>query len=123
MHQDRNQGDDPNKRKVSSDNSKDEEKKLSDQPGQIMINKKKKFRKTEAQNIDFGHKFLMHKDIAGKKVIACGSFYNDTTSIDQQIHEAVEDAKSMTMEEAKKKFTTPLISVGFQATGVKVLED
>ncbi len=74
------------------------------------------------QTIDFGHKFLMHKDLAGKKVIACGSFYNDTTSVDQQIHEAVEDAKSMSMEEAKKKFTTPLISVGFQATGVKVLE-
>ncbi len=74
------------------------------------------------QSIDFGHKFLMHKDLAGKKVIACGSFYNDTTTVEQQIHEAVEDAKSMTMEQAKKKFTTPLISVGFQATGVKLLD-
>ncbi len=76
---------------------------------------------TTTQSIDFGHKFLMHKDLAGKKVVAHGSFYNDTTSIDQQIHEAVEDAKSMTLSEAKKKFTTPLISVGFQATGVKLV--
>lgn len=77
---------------------------------------------TTTQTIDFGHKFLMHKDLAGKKVIAFGSFYNDTTSVEQQIHEAVEDAKSMTMEEAKKKFTSPLINTGFQATGIKLVD-
>jgi len=74
------------------------------------------------QTIDFGHKFLMHKDLAGKKVIAMGEFYNDTTSVEQQIHEAVDDAKSMSLEEAKKKFTTPLINTGFQATGIKIVD-
>ncbi len=77
---------------------------------------------TTTQNIDFGHKFLMTKDLAGKKVIAGGSFYNDTTSVEQQIHEALEDGKTMTMEQAKKKFTTPLINTGFQATGVKLVD-
>lgn len=75
-----------------------------------------------SQTIDFGHKFLMHKDLKGKKVIAFGSFYNDTTSVEQQIHEAVDDAKSMSLEDAKKKFTTPLISTGFQATGIKLVD-
>lgn len=73
------------------------------------------------QTIDFGHKFLMHKDLAGKKVIANGSFYSDTTSVKQQIHEAVDDAKSMTLEEAKKKFVSPAITIGFEATGIKIL--
>ncbi len=44
----------------------------------------------------------MPKDLAGKKVITVGSFYNDTTSVEQQIREAVEDGKTMTMEQAKK---------------------
>ncbi len=77
---------------------------------------------TSIQTIDFAHKFLMHKDKAGKKVIANGTFYNDTTSVEQQIHEAVDDEKSMSLEEAKKKFTTPLITTGFTATGIKLVD-
>ena len=48
----------------------------------------------------------MPKDLAGKKVITVGSFYNDTTSVEQQIREAVEDGKTMTMEQAKKIYNT-----------------
>lgn len=74
------------------------------------------------QTIDFGHKFLIHKDIAGKKVVVNGGFYSDTTSVEQQIHDAMDDSKSMTLEEAKKKFVAPAITIGFEATGVKILD-
>jgi len=72
--------------------------------------------------VDFAHKFLMHKDLAGNQVIANGKFYYDTTSVEQQIHELVDDAKTMTLEEAKKKIKSPIITLGFEATGIKILK-
>ena len=72
--------------------------------------------------VDFAHKFLMHKDLSGNQVIANGKFYYDTTSVEQQIHELVDDAKTMTLEEAKKKIKSPIITLGFEATGIKILK-
>lgn len=69
--------------------------------------------------VDFGHKFNIPKNSAGKSCIAKGYFYRDTTSIEQLKEYAKDEGKS---EDEISAITKPEIRISFFAKGVKFLD-
>lgn len=64
---------------------------------------------------DYG--FFMPKDLVGKKVVAYGNFYQDTTSVEELQHYAEDEGLS---EEEIAKITAPKVEFKFYASGVAV---
>ena len=62
------------------------------------------------QYVEFGNKFNIAKDCAGKQSVASGRFYRDTQSIEQQ-------REGLSKEEAAK-ITAPKVDVHFRADGI-----
>lgn len=69
------------------------------------------------QYVEFGEKFTIAKDCAGKNTIAGGYFYRDTTSVEQLKSEAKEEGKPAADIEAIKE---PRISISFRALGLTI---
>ena len=67
---------------------------------------------TVEQYVEFGNKFNIAKDCAGKQSVATGRFYRDTQSIEQQ-------REGLNKEEAAK-ITAPKVDVHFRASGIVV---
>lgn len=65
---------------------------------------------------DYG--FFVPKNCAGKTAIMEGKAMIKETSVDDQVHYAVDGG--MSEEEAKKKFTSPKTELTFEATGVVI---
>jgi hypothetical protein len=69
------------------------------------------------QYVDFGEKFTIPKDAAGKETVAIGRFYKDTISIEDLKSEAKESGKSQTEVDAIKE---PKVNISFQAAGLVI---
>lgn len=69
------------------------------------------------QYVEFGEKFTIPKDGAGKNTIAGGYFYRDTTSVEQLKNEAKEEGKPAADIDAIKE---PRISISFRALGLTI---
>lgn len=65
---------------------------------------------------DYG--FFVPKNCAGKTAVMEGKAFINVTSIEDQVHYAVDGG--MSEEEAKKKFTAPKEELRFEATGVVI---
>lgn len=69
------------------------------------------------QYVEFGEKFTIPKDCAGKNTVAKGYFYRDTTSIEDLKSEAKESGKSQADIDAIKE---PKINISFRASGIVI---
>lgn len=69
------------------------------------------------QYVEFGEKFTIPKDCAGKATVASGYFYRDTTPVADLQSEAKEAGKS---EAEIKAITEPRVNINFRATGLVI---
>lgn len=69
------------------------------------------------QYVEFGEKFTIPKDCAGKSTTAKGYFYRDTTSIEELKSEAKESGKSQAEIDAIRE---PKIDISFRASGLVI---